>query len=35
MKKIDWDVVQAIVLVGMLPAMLVFGAIFPTLFADY
>ncbi len=35
MKNIDWDVVQAILLVGMMPAMIVFGAIFPSLFASY
>jgi hypothetical protein len=35
MKKIDWDVVQAVLLVGTLPAMLIFGAIFPSLFANY
>ncbi len=35
MKKINWDIVQAIVLVGMLPAMLIVGAIFPAFFAKY
>ncbi len=35
MKKINWDVVQAIALVGMLPAMLIVGAIFPAFFAKY
>jgi hypothetical protein len=35
MKKINWDIVQAIVLVGMLPAMLIVGALFPALFAKY
>jgi hypothetical protein len=35
MKKIDWDVVQAIVLVGMLPAMLIVGALFPSFFTKY
>jgi hypothetical protein len=35
MKKIDWELIQIIVLVGMLPAMIVVGAIFPSLFANY
>ena len=35
MKKIDWDVVQVVVIVGMLPVMLVIGAIFPSFFATY
>jgi hypothetical protein len=35
MKRIDWDVVQCIVIVGTLPAMLVIGAFFPSLFATY
>ncbi|MEY3586888.1 MAG: hypothetical protein RL696_515 [Actinomycetota bacterium] len=35
MKKIDWELVQSIVLVGMLPAMLIIGALFPSLFATY
>ena len=34
-KKIDWDLIQAIILVGMMPAMIGFGAIFPGLFATY
>jgi len=33
--KIDWEVVQIMVLVGMLPAMLVVGALFPSLLANY
>lgn len=32
-KRIDWTVVQVIVLVGMLPAMLIFGALFFPLFS--
>ena len=35
MSKINWDVVQAIVLVGMLPVMLILGALFSTFFAKY
>jgi hypothetical protein len=35
MSKINWDIIQAIVLVGMLPAMLIIGALFPSLFATY
>jgi hypothetical protein len=35
MSKINWDVMQAIVLVGMLPAMLIIGAFFPAFFAKY
>ena len=34
-KKIDWDLIQAIVLTMMLPAMLIVGAIFPALFVTY
>lgn len=33
--KIDWDVVQALILSLSLPAALLFGAMFPTLFANY
>jgi len=33
--KIDWEVVQIMVLVGMLPAMIVVGALFPSLLANY
>ncbi len=32
-KKIDWTVVQVVVLVGMLPAMLIIGAVFFQLFS--
>jgi hypothetical protein len=35
MKKIDWDIVQSIIIVGMLPAMLIIGALFPQFFATY
>lgn len=31
-KQIDWNVVQVIVLVGMVPAMILFGALFYPLF---
>ncbi len=34
-KKIDYDLIQSIILVGMLPGMIAFGAIFPSLFATY
>ena len=34
-KKIDWQLIEIIVLVGMMPAMIAFGAIFPSLFANY
>lgn len=34
-KSIDWDVVQILVLVGMVPAMLIIGALFPSLLANY
>ncbi len=34
-KKIDWELIQIVVLVGMLPGMIAFGAIFPSLFANY
>lgn len=33
LKKIDWNVVQVLALVGMLPAMLVIGAVFFELFS--
>jgi len=33
--KIDWELVQIMVLVGMLPAMIVVGALFPSLLANY
>jgi hypothetical protein len=32
-KKIDWTVVQVVILVGMLPVMLVIGALFYQLFS--
>lgn len=34
-KSIDWDVVQILVLVGMVPAMLIIGAFFPSFLANY
>jgi hypothetical protein len=34
-KKINWDIVQAILLVGTLPTALIIGALFPSLFAHY
>ena len=34
-KKIDWDLIQIIVLVGTVPGMIFLGAIFPSLFANY
>jgi hypothetical protein len=34
-RKIDWDLVQIIVLVSLLPTMLVIGALVPSFFADY
>lgn len=33
-RKIDWDVIQALVLVWTLPAMLVLGAVFYQLFSS-
>ena len=33
--KIDWELIQIVVLVGMLPAMLIVGALFPSLLANY
>ncbi len=33
--KIDWDVIQALALSLSLPAALLFGALFPSLFANY
>ena len=34
-KKIDWDLVQVIVLVATMPVMLIIGALLPSFFADY
>jgi hypothetical protein len=34
-KQIDWNVVQVIVLVGIVPAMLIIGAIFFPLLTSY
>ena len=33
--KIDWELIQIVVLVGMLPAMLIVGALFPHMLANY
>lgn len=34
-KKIDWELVQILALVGMLPTMLIIGALFPSFLANY
>jgi hypothetical protein len=34
-KQIDWNVVQVIALVGLVPAMLIIGAIFFPFFTSY
>jgi hypothetical protein len=34
-KRIDWDLIQIIFIVGTIPAMLLVGAFFPTLFRTY
>ena len=34
-KKIDWDLIQAITISFSLPVMLIIGAAFPSLFANY
>jgi len=34
-KKIDWDLIQIIALVSLLPVMLLIGALAPGFFADY
>ena len=34
-KKIDWDLIQVIVLVSTLPVMLIIGALLPSFFANY
>ncbi len=34
-KKIDWNVVAVVMLVGMVPAMLIIGALFFPLFTSY
>lgn len=34
-RRIDWDVVQIIVLVGMVPAMILIGALFPAFLTPY
>lgn len=35
LKKIDWELVQIIVLVSTLPVMLIVGALIPGVFANY
>ncbi len=34
-KKIDWDLVQIVFLVGTVPAMILIGALVPSFFANY
>ena len=34
-KKIDWTVVQILILVGMVPTMIIVGALFPSFLANY
>ncbi len=34
-KRIDWNVVTVVMLVGMVPAMLIIGALFFPLFTSY
>lgn len=34
-KQIDWEVVQILVLVGMVPTMIIVGALFPSFLATY
>ena len=34
-KKIDWDLVQIIFLVGTVPTMILIGALVPSFFANY
>jgi hypothetical protein len=34
-KRIDWDLIQIILIVGTIPAMLLVGAFFPTFFRSY
>jgi len=34
-KKIDWDLIQIIVLVTLMPVMILIGAFAPSFFADY
>jgi|TARA_B110000305_G_scaffold174662_1_gene193137 hypothetical protein len=34
-KKIDWDLIQIIVLVSLMPVMILIGAFAPSFFADY
>jgi hypothetical protein len=34
-KKIDWDLIQIIVLVSLMPVMILIGALAPSFFTDY
>jgi hypothetical protein len=34
-KKIDWDLIQIIVLVTLMPLMILIGALAPSFFANY
>lgn len=34
-KKMDWDLIQIIVLVSLMPVMLLVGALAPSFFANY
>jgi len=34
-KKIDWDLVQIVFLVGTVPVMILIGALVPSFFANY
>lgn len=34
-KRIDWEVVQIVALVGTVPVMLLIGALFPSFLANY
>ena len=34
-KKIDWDLIQIIVLVTLMPVMILIGALAPSFFTDY
>lgn len=35
LKKIDWELIQIIVLVGTIPVMILIGALVPSFFANY
>jgi len=34
-KKIDWDLIQIIILVSLMPVMILIGALVPSFFTDY